>query len=261
MEREEEERQALLKTMSRTERRKERVASLKASIAAGQRHNSSSSHHADAAITPTTSLVEDGVLFRPGPTAVKLRTARQMQLEVARRRHGGCGEAGDNNQQQGFFAPGSGDGNGAAGEYAQEGEGAGARGSLLSSTTSEHSLTVKRRAYSSDGAAGRAGGVVVLEVNRTGGGKERDYGNGGGGRRRRRSENGSGRPNMIFTPSLAPVGMESVRACPMSLGGGHAASGVQMAGDPADPSGSDLLPGEGVRREGEAQLSRDVQTV
>lgn len=252
MEREEEERQALLKTMSRTERRKERVASLKATMS-GQSNNYNNNGHAYDDIT-TTSLVEDGVLFRPGPTAVKLRTARQMQLEVARRRQVGGGE----DSQQALFASGSGDGSGG-----EEREGGGAREPLSSSISPHHSLTAKRRAYSSDGQAGRAGGIV-LEVNRTGGGegrrRRRSYGSrsGGGGMGHQRSENGAGRPNMIFTPSLVPVGMEAVRACPMSLSGGHA-SRTQMGGEAAEPS-ERHLPG-GLDRDDQAEASRDVQTV
>ncbi|CAM9187612.1 unnamed protein product [Hapterophycus canaliculatus] len=257
MEREEEERQALLKTMSRTERRKERVASLRAMISGPTKNNNS---HADDADITNAGLVENGVLFRPGPTPVKLRTARQMQLEVARRRHVVGAE---DNQQQDFFTSGSRDGNGSGGEDPDgTGGGGGARGSL-SSPTSSHSLAIKRRGYS-DGSAGAVAGLaggIFLEVNRTGGGdsRRRRHSCGSGGRRagHRRSATGGGRPNMIFTPSLAPVGMESVRACPMSLGGAHASMG--MAGEAADPPGRNL-PG-GLGREDEPEASRDVRTV
>ncbi|CAN0189729.1 unnamed protein product [Ectocarpus sp. 12 AP-2014] len=213
MEKEEEERQALLKTMSRTERRHERLASFKASSGHGNNSNSPGrSRQEQSAAAMTASLVEDGVLFRPGPTAIRLRTAKQMQLAVARRRQGGNSDGGGGN---GVDTP---DYHLSSGTGEEAGERGTAQG-LHPSSTTRGSLVVKRRAYSSDGTAataGRAGGLV-LEVNRTGGG-----GGGGRGSGRRRSVPGAGegRPNMIFTPSLAPVGMESVRSCPMSLGSG-----------------------------------------
>lgn len=155
-------------------------------------------HHGTNTIA---SLVEDGVLFRPGPSEVKLRTARQMQLEVARRRgrgaiveHGNSGWIGE----EGF-------------NVGRE------RGAQVS--TGSRSLTVRRLSSScqvgtsGDSTVGGGGGVgVVLEVNRTGGGGRK--GSGGAGRAR----TGEGRPNMIFTPSLVPVGMDSVRSSPITLG-------------------------------------------
>ncbi|CAN0290444.1 unnamed protein product [Ectocarpus sp. 12 AP-2014] len=218
MEKEEEERQALLKIMSRTERRYERIASFKASSDHGNNSNSPGRiRREQSAAAMTASLVEDGVLFRPGPTAIRLRTAKQMQLAVARRRQGGNGDGGGGN---GVDAP---DYHLSSGTGGEAGEGGTAQGLHPSSTTTAGgSLVLKRRAYSSDGTAataGRAGGLV-LEVNRTGGGGGGGGGGRGGGRRRSVPGAGEGRPNMIFTPSLAPVGMESVRSCPMSLGSG-----------------------------------------
>ena len=259
MEKEEEERQALLKTMSRAERRKERVALFK-STAAGR--NGSHRHHEDSnsrhqpSAAMTASLVEDGVLFRPGPTAVRLRTAKQMQLEVARRRHGGGG--GDGSDGEGYFSSGSGDGNGGGGEG---GGGRGTRGLLPSSSAAAGSLTVKRRGHSLDGttgAAGRGHGGVVLEVNRTGGGGRRRSGGAG----RRRAASGEGRPNMIFTPSLMPVGMEAVRAHPMTLGNaaGGGGSSARLEGHVVQSAGGDSFGAEGGER-GVAESARDTRTV
>ncbi len=237
MEKEEEERQALLKTMSRTERRKERVALFKATAAgrkgSSHRHDNNSRHQSPA--TMTASLVEDGVLFRPGPTAVRLRTAKQMQQEVARRRHGGGG--GDDDVGQEYFSSGSGDGKGAAG-----------------------SLTVKRRGQSFDGdAAINEQRGVVLEVNRTGGGGRRRNTGGGG---HRRAASGEGRPNMIFTPSLVPVGLESVRAHPMTLGGagGGGESSARLGGHPVQSAGGDSFAG-GAGEQGLEESVRDTRTV
>lgn len=93
---------------------------------------------------------------------------------------------------------------------------------------------------------------MVLEVNRTGGG-------GGGGRRRAASV--EGRPNMIFTPSLMPVGMESVRTSPMTLGsaGGGRIGSVQWEGRQATAlaSGGDALGGTGAAE----NPPRDTRTV
>lgn len=237
MEKDEEERQALLKTMSRTERRKERVALFKATAAgrncSSHRHDSNSRHQSAASMT--ASLVEDGVLFRPGPTAVRLRTAKQMQQEVARRRHG-CG-GGDDDGGQEYFSSGSGDENGAGG-----------------------SLTVKRRGQSIDGdAATKEQRGVVLEANRTGGGERRRN---AGGRRHRRAGSWEGRPNMIFTPSLMPMGLESVRAHPMTLGntGGGGGGSVQLGGHAVQSAGGDSFAGE-AGEQGVEESARDTRTV
>eukprot|EP00752_Nemacystus_decipiens_P007523 g6723.t1 len=273
MEKEEEERQVLLKTMSRTERRRERVASLKAT-APGRGNNQHQVHHhqQQSAATTAASLVEDGVLFRPGPTAVRLRTAKQMQLEVARRRRQGGGsddDDGDRREEEAFFSAGSGDEN----DHNGEGGGRGARG-LASPSPTAGALTVQRRAYGGDGiaeAAGRGAGArgVVLEVNRTGGGHGRKR-NGGGGRRRR-AASGDGRPNMIFTPSLVPVGLDSVRARPMTLGnaagegGGIATSSVRWEGEEgeaAEDARDTSLAEKGEVEEGRGpEVSRDSRTV
>ncbi|CBN80229.1 hypothetical protein Esi_0131_0057 [Ectocarpus siliculosus] len=249
MEKEEEERQALLKTMSRTERRHGRIASFKASSGHGNNSNSPGrARQEQSAAAMTASLVEDGVLFRPGPTAIRLRTAKQMQLAVARRRQGCNGDGGSGNEVD------------TPDYYLTGGE---AQGLHPSSTpTAGGPLVVKRRAYSSDGTAataGRAGGLV-LEVNRTGGG---GGGGRGGGRRRSVPGAGEGRPNMIFTPSLAPVGMESVRSCPMSLGSGGLGqtSSVRWAPETMESAvaAEDSL-GEG-GGEGVSQALRDTRTV
>lgn len=261
MEKEEEGRQALLKTMSRTERRKERITSLKATAFGGSINSNKHQHPQQSAAMTAASLVEDGVLFRPGPTAVRLRTAKQMQLEVARRRRGGGGSGGEDDQQE-FFSSGSGDENGnkTGGKGGAGGGGGGGRGAggLTSSSTTTGCLTVKRRGYSCDGAGGQAEGRgVVLEVNRTGGGGRRRGGRGGG---HRRAASGEGRPNMIFTPSLVPVGLDSVRARPMTLGNaeGAGASSVRWGGETALSAGDASLGGE----EGEgAEVSRDTRTV
>ncbi|CAM9726651.1 unnamed protein product [Ectocarpus fasciculatus] len=265
MEKEEEERQALLKTMSRTERRHERIASFKSRSGYGNNNNNNNNNYPcspgrvkqdQSTAAMTASLVEDGVLFRPGPTAIRLRTAKQMQLAVARRRQGGNnGGGGDGNDDPDYYLS-----SGTAGGEA--GEGGTIQGRhRLSTTTAGESLMVTRRAYSSDGtaatAAGRAGGLV-LEVNRTGGGGGR-----GGGRRRSVPGAGEGRPNMIFTPSLAPVGMESVRSCPMSLGsGGLGQTGsVRWAAETMESgitTGDSLAEGGG---EGVSEALRDTRTV
>lgn len=276
MEKEEDERQALLKTMSRTERRKERVAMFMASssdhpggnaaaLLMSGRRNEQQQQQKQSAATANASLVEDGVLFRPGPTAVRLRTAKQMQLEVARRRHGGGGggSGGDDYDDQELFPSGSG---------GEGGAGGGRTGGLPLSSTRNGvgSLTVKRRAYSSDGAVaaasarggagagGGGGGRIVLEVNRTGGG--------GSGRGRRRAASMGGRPNMIFTPSLTPVGMDSVRASPMTLGsagGGSVGSVQHWEGQQANAEsvgGGDALRGEDRGRGAEETTLRDPRT-
>ncbi|CAB1105442.1 unnamed protein product [Ectocarpus sp. CCAP 1310/34] len=258
MEKEEEERQALLKTMSRTERRHERIASFKASSGHGNNSNSPGQiRQEQSAAAMTASLVEDGVLFRPGPTAIRLRTAKQMQLAVARRRRGSNGDgSGGNGVDTTDYHLSSGTGG-------EAGEGGTAQGLHPSSTmTAGGPLVVKRRAYGSDGtaaAAARAGGLV-LEVNRTGGG---GGGGRGGGRRRSVPRAGEGRPNMIFTPSLAPIGMESVRSCPMSLGSGGLGqtSSVRWAPETMESAVTteDSL-GEG-GEEGVSEALRDTRTV
>lgn len=250
MEKEEEERQALLKTMSRTERRHERISIFKASSGHGNNSPGRVKQEQSAAAM-TASLVEDGVLFRPGPTAIRLRTAKQMQLAVARRRQGsnGNGDGGGNEADPPDYYLSSGTGG-------EAGEGGAAQGLHPSSTTTAGGLlVVNRRAYSSDGTAAKAGraGGLVFEVNRTGGGG--GGGHGRGGRRRSVPGAGEGRPNMIFTPSLAPVGMESVRSCPMSLGSGGlgqtnsvrwAAETTESAVTPEDSLGE--RGGEGCRK-------------
>lgn len=130
------------------------------------------------------SLVEDGVLFRPGPTAVKLRTARQMQMEVAQRYGvGGGGFDHDSSPDDGY-------GN----EATVRGGGirVGGGGGALTPINSTRERAVG----------------IVLDINRTGGSMRRAGTTGDGG----------GRPNIIFTPSLVPVGMGSERMNPKSLG-------------------------------------------
>lgn len=257
MEKEEEKRQRLLKTMSRTERRKERAALFATHadqncrggdfIGIGRGRNASGSHSSlDAAAT--ARLVEDGVLFRPGPTTVPLRTAKQMQMEVARRRlpRGrsdgddcdgiGSGNFSHQNDQSRHFDEIRGG--------MEEGQAGGGREGNRSSADS---ITVRRRRFSADGAMtektsnyGNARGVV-LEMNRTGGRRR----SGGSLTRRAATRNDDGRPNMIFTPSLVPAGMESVRASPMSLGSASRGGSVTWAGGNQNSDGSFGGGGEG----------------
>lgn len=273
MEKEEDKRQALLKTMSRTERRKERVA-LFAAASRGHHHPGNSplrgggkygphSSYSNLDAAATASLVEDGVLFRPGPSAVKLRTARQMRAEVARRRQGP-----PEPQMEGYCSSPGGAG---AGEE-PDGDGSdGDRGRTealggIRKGVSHDSITVKTRAYSSDGlatpAAGGSGGGrgVVLEVNRTGGGRGRTERGAGG-----RARSWEGRPNLIFTPSLVPVGMDSVRTRPLSLGDAGRQSSLRITGEannvaPGDRSGV-KRPGEGFGGESEGMDGGEMRVV
>lgn len=263
MEKQEEERQILLKTMSRTQRRKERVALFSAAARGGPfsagrgtggdgvrgttKHSGGRSSFSSSSLddtAATASLVEDGILFRPGPTAVRLRTAKQMQLEVARRRRG------HQEQEQGYFAssfsssnnrPGSGGESGGNNNNnaACHGDGAGGGGwggtlggGISSSSTTNDSITVRRRGYSHDNSAANGGKGVILEVNRTGG--RRRVSDGGS---RRAGTTGEGRPNMIFTPSLVPVGVESVRSRPMSLGDAGREGSVRWAEEKGEHDG------------------------
>lgn len=321
MEKAEEQRQALLKTMSRTQRRKERVANFPdeaaippnrsrhrkwngnpslpgnsgalggrgpecswtghpTSTSTGYYLSGGGSFDADA----TASLVDDGVLFRPGPTSVKLRTAKQMQAEVARRRR--CPAQDDQEQQQpdsslSTAGAGNGGGNvllvgrrgrGQGGGGGGGGGGVGGQGSLSSLSTG--SLTVRRKGNDSANNASTERVGVVLEVNRTGGAGIKGRG-GVGGRSGRGGGGGGrcgltgGRPNMIFTPSLVPLGMESVRACPMSLGDASRASSARCVGDTGGGfGGSSTGEGGGVEIEdggdesgGEGEAVRDTRTV
>lgn len=196
MDRDEGKRQVLLSTMSRSNRRRERVNAF--SNAGRSPFASRKTNSTDE----TVDLMQDGIVFRPGSTTVKLKTARQMKLEVASRR-----SLYDGTQDGGSSAE--------DGVDAREGEAPrdGGRGRGLTDSTVDSSA-VERIAYSTGDNIGSFERMdVALEVNRTGGGRQRRRGRGG-----RRSNTGGGRPNMIFTPSLIPVGMESVRVSPLSLG-------------------------------------------
>lgn len=204
MDKDEGKRQALLSAMSRSHRRKKRVAAF--STASNLWRSSSASRKTNDT-AETAALMQDGIVFRPGSTTVKLKTARQMKLEVASRRlYGGAPEEViDGSSTEDGVGPRAGE------APSGGGQGRGSTGSTIDS------IAVERRAYSTSDAPDNIGSFertsVALEANRTRGGGQRRSGRGG-----RRSNAGGGRPNMIFTPSLVPVGMESVRVSPLSLG-------------------------------------------
>lgn len=266
MEKDEKERQALLKTMSRTQRRKERVALFKGlsrnhsgdntygGVGGGRSFGSkpSTSSYDDAA---TASLIEDGVLFRPAPTVVRLRTAKQMQEEVARRRPG------HKEQDNGFFSSSNGGGGqrggdtfGSGGNSDSDGRRVGGGGGRRMKSSSADSITVRRRDSGMSDGAPAGGQGIVIEVNHTGG---RQVGSGDGVRGQQGST-GGGRPNLIFTPSLLPVGMESVRSCPMSLGGGDHSGSVRWAGGTKSSDDSSQLEGDGGRGGGGGDVPEDM---
>lgn len=173
-----------------------------------------------------------------------------MEVARRRRRHG----EGDDRSGDGWAAV---DDNEGVQEKLAEGcpgtGHGGARGSglpLQQGSSHRSSLTVQRSSSSSQVDRGGGGGVV-LEINCTGGGSSS-----GTGRRARTDGGGGGRPNMIFTPSLVPVGMESVRSSPMTLGsvgdGQEIASGVRWATVENKDSGhgGGVVRGQGVSDEG-----------
>lgn len=223
MDKAESQRQALLKTMSRAQRRKDRVAFFAAASGAagssatkeegappepGTRH--ANRGRSKSSLTEISRLVADGVVFRPGPSAVKLRTARQMREEVARRRGGSGGGGGEESYSDDIFSDGA---------------------AATKSRESRDVLVVT-------GSVGGRGldngdGRVVLEAHRTGGYSKP----GGGGSKHAMAE--EGRPNLIFTPSLMPVGADRARAHPIGAEN-HCRGATGVAGATSSPDGPEV---------------------
>ena len=187
MRKNEDKRQVLLKSISRSDRQKRRSIAFIASASLGHprsitRSGLEGSRYAHSLFSPystphtaatTAALVEDGIIFRPSPTVVRVRTARQIKSEVARRT---C-------EPQGRTATAAESG----ASWACDGveEEVSRVGQQTPSYSPPDSVEVKRRAYSSSDSIGRGRSVdrgVVIEMNQNGYGARR--GRRGEGQRR-----------------------------------------------------------------------------